>query len=233
MAKYIRRHDFWARLVHWAYTIFGLTLAITGLAVFVPGLGRLIGFDVLQASSWVHRVVGIAFVVVPLIGYIARPSNVKHIFQNLFAKWDKDDKNFMLFFVLYLFNPKKYNMPKQHYIKSGQRVSDLVMYTLIIIFMVTGVLLLVGTNLLPVWVFAVSKFAHQVAFVVFAILIVIHIFLGAGIFQPYRRLPRAMFGDGMVSESDALYHWGHWAEKELASGENVVEKPTKAESAKA
>jgi formate dehydrogenase subunit gamma len=34
-----------------------------------------------------------------------------------------------------------------------------------------------------------------------------------------------MFGDGLVSESDALYHWGHWAEEELASGENVVEKP--------
>jgi formate dehydrogenase subunit gamma len=32
-----------------------------------------------------------------------------------------------------------------------------------------------------------------------------------------------MFGDGRVSESDALYHWGHWAEKELASGKNVVE----------
>lgn len=33
-----------------------------------------------------------------------------------------------------------------------------------------------------------------------------------------------MFGDGTVSESDALYHWGHWARQEIASGENVIEK---------
>ena len=51
-----------------------------------------------------------------------------------------------------------------------------------------------------------------------------HIFLGAGIFQPYRGTAKLMFGDGTVSESDALYHWGHWARKEIATGENVVEK---------
>ncbi|MCL2437717.1 MAG: cytochrome b/b6 domain-containing protein [Coriobacteriia bacterium] len=226
MTKYIRRHNFWARFVHWAYAVFGIVLLITGLTIFVPGLGELLGVEVLQTSSQVHMIVGILFVVVPIIGYIAKPSNLKHILQNLFRRWDKDDVDFMKFFPLYLFNPKKYNMPKQHYIKSGQRASDIVMYLLILVFMVSGVLMLVGTNLLPVWVFAVAKFAHQLAFVLFAVLLVVHIFLGAGIFQPYRRLPRGMFGDGLVSESDALYHWGHWAEEELASGENVVEKPS-------
>ena len=54
-----------------------------------------------------------------------------------------------------------------------------------------------------------------------------HIFLGAGIFQPYRGTAKLMFGDGTVSESDALYHWGHWARKEIASGKNVVEKDAK------
>ena len=230
MTRYIRRHNFWARFVHWAYAVFGIVLLITGLALFVPGLGKLLGFDVLQASSTVHRVVGILFVVVPIIGYIAKPSNLKHIIQNLFRRWDKDDVDFMKFFPLYLFNPKKYNMPKQHYIKSGQRASDIIMYLLIFIFMASGVIMLLGTGFLfglmitPVWLFAIAKFAHQLAFVLFAILLVVHIFLGAGIFQPYRRLPRGMFGDGLVSESDALYHWGHWAEEELASGENVVEK---------
>ena len=49
-----------------------------------------------------------------------------------------------------------------------------------------------------------------------------HIFLGTGIFQPYRGTHRLMFGDGMVSESDALYHWGHRAREELESGKKVV-----------
>ncbi|MCL2526494.1 MAG: cytochrome b/b6 domain-containing protein [Coriobacteriia bacterium] len=224
MTRYIRRHNFWARMVHWAYAVFGIVLLLTGLALFVPGLGQLLGVQVLRASSFVHMVAGILFVAVPIMGYVAKPSNVKHIVQNLFARWDKDDVDFMKFFPLYLFNPKKYHMPKQHYIKSGQRASDIVMYLLIIVFMLTGVVMLLGVNLIPVGLFAAAKLAHQLAFVVFSILLVIHIFLGAGIFQPYRRLPRGMFGDGLVSESDALYHWGHWAESELASGENVVVK---------
>jgi len=233
MARYIRRHNFWARFVHWVYAVLGIFLLITGLAIFVPGLGEVLGVGFLRASSTAHAFAGIAFVVLPIIGYMAKPSNLKHIVQNLFRRWDKDDVDFMKFFPLYLFNPKKYNMPKQHYIKSGQRASDIVMYMLILVFMCSGVLMLLGTNLLPVWIFAAARLAHVLAMMLFSILLVVHIFLGAGIFQPYRRLPRGMFGDGLVSESDALYHWGHWAEEELASGKNVVEKPSKVEVAKA
>jgi formate dehydrogenase subunit gamma len=34
---------------------------------------------------------------------------------------------------------------------------------------------------------------------------------------------KVMFGNGLISESDALYHWGHWAREELENGENCVE----------
>ena len=51
-----------------------------------------------------------------------------------------------------------------------------------------------------------------------------HIFLGAGIFQPYRGTHRLMFGDGTVSEADALYHWGHWARDVLKTDNNLVRK---------
>lgn len=32
-------------------------------------------------------------------------------------------------------------------------------------------------------------------------------YLGLGIFTPYRGTVRLMFGDGKVSETDAVYHW--------------------------
>ena len=51
-----------------------------------------------------------------------------------------------------------------------------------------------------------------------------HIYLGAGIFPAYRGTARIMFGDGKVSESDAAYHWGYWANQELALGKNVTEE---------
>jgi formate dehydrogenase subunit gamma len=36
-----------------------------------------------------------------------------------------------------------------------------------------------------------------------------------------------MWGDGKVSESNALYHWGFWAREELEKGDNVVVEETK------
>ena len=50
-----------------------------------------------------------------------------------------------------------------------------------------------------------------------------HAYLGLGIFTPYRGTVRLMFGDGKVSETDAVYHWGYWADVEITSGKNVVE----------
>ncbi len=70
----------------------------------------------------------------------------------------------------------------------------------------------------------VFRMLHDIFFVIMAIFAIAHIYLGAGIFQPYRGTWRIMFGNGLVSESDALYHWGDWAREELESGKNVIEK---------
>ena len=71
----------------------------------------------------------------------------------------------------------------------------------------------------------VARLVHDVFFFLTVFVGIAHIYLGAGIFQPYRGTARIMFGDGKVSESDAAYHWGYWANEELALGKNVtVEK---------
>ena len=46
-----------------------------------------------------HRVLGIIFVVVPLISAIAAPKGVAHIAKNLFHSWDSDDKKWMALFA--------------------------------------------------------------------------------------------------------------------------------------
>jgi len=35
---------------------------------------------------------------------------------------------------------------------------------------------------------------------------------------------KVMWKDGLISESDALYHWGHWARDVLKTDNNVVRK---------
>jgi formate dehydrogenase subunit gamma len=170
-----------------------------------------------------HRILGAIFVIVPLLSWIVKPSNFIHTFKNIFAPWDKDDKDFMKKFVPYLFNPTKNHMPKQQFIKSGQRISDLVMYLFIFAFMITGILMWLGAPRISEDVFSIARFIHDLSFFGWLCLMVIHIYLGAGIFQPYRGSARFVFGDGYAKVDDARYHWGHWADKELASGENVIE----------
>ena len=96
---------------------------------------------------------------------------------------------------------------------------------------VTGMILWLNTGLLPnggmkvafstdvlLW----ARLLHDIFFALTTIVGIAHIYLGAGIFEPYKGTARIMFGDGKVSESDALYHWGYWANEELPSGRNVT-----------
>ena len=71
-----------------------------------------------------HRVLGFIFVLVPLISAIMAPKGVAHIFKNLFAKWNSDDKKWMLLSFPYPFMAKWIHMPDQDEVKSGQRFAD-------------------------------------------------------------------------------------------------------------
>ena len=73
-----------------------ILLAISGLFVFVPQLAQAVGADTVFVIRMSHRVLGIIFVLVPLISAIMAPKGVAHIFKNLFAKWNSDDKKWML-----------------------------------------------------------------------------------------------------------------------------------------
>lgn len=227
MTRYIQRHNAVKRTEHWSHTISTIALIITGLFVFIPSLGQAIGQDALNIIRLGHRVFAVIFIVVPVITTVMQPKNLAHQLQHLFAKWDKDDWKFMQLFLPYLFAPKKVHMPKQHAVKSGQRLADGALVVCAILIAISGALLWGGTYFAALrgpLVIRYSMLVHDIAF--FGILIVgmAHAYLGAGIFQPYRGSARLMFGDGKVSESDALYHWGYWAEEELASGKNVVEE---------
>ena len=137
----------------------------------------------------------------------------------------------------YLFFPSKVHMPPQHHVKSAQRLADGALVFFCIIMAVTGMILWLNTGLLPnggmkvafstdvlLW----ARLLHDIFFALTVIVGIAHIYLGAGIFEPYKGTARIMFGDGKVSESDALYHWGYWANQELTSGKNVtVEKDGK------
>ena len=221
----IKRHSRQTRWTHGITIVCCLLLCVSGLFVFVPALGQALGAQAVFTIRMSHRVIGAVFVLVPLISAIMAPKGVAHVFKNLFAKWNSDDKKWMLLFFPYLFMAKWIHMPDQDEVKSGQRFADGMLWLAGALMGVTGVLLVLNGWLVDFGgAHGVILWLHDLGFLLIAVCGLAHIFLGAGIFQPYRGTIRLMFGDGTVSESDALYHWGHWARKELESGKNVIRK---------
>lgn len=224
--RYIKRHSKQARWTHGITVICCIWLMVSGCFVFISPLTQLVGPDVAFAMRMSHRVIGVVFVLVPIISAIKAPKGVAHIWHNNVCKWTSDDKLWMKLFFPYLFLAKWVHMPDQDEQKSGQRFADGMLWICGFAMAITGVLLLLGEVAisLPGGVHGVLLLLHDVFFLLMAIFACAHIFLGAGIFQPYRGMWKVMWKDGLISESDALYHWGHWARKELDEGKNVVKK---------
>ena len=236
MTRYIQRHSLLTRVTHGVAAIGCILLAISGLFVFVPSLGGgIMGGDFTYAMRMLHRVLAVPFILVPLFAVLKSPKGFVHLFkEDIFGKWDKDDVAWAMKFPLYLFAPSKVHMPPQHHVKSAQRLADGALLFFCVMMAITGMVMWVKTSILPNggWrmdvspeVFLTAKFLHDVFFFLTVFVGIAHIYLGAGIFQPYRGTHRIMFGDGKVSESDAVYHWGYWANEEIALGKNVTEVP--------
>ncbi len=233
MTRYIQRHSLLTRVTHGVVAIGCIVLAVTGLFVFWPTLGgSIMGGDFTHAMRMLHRIVAVPFILVPIYALLKSPSGAAHLLkEDIFGKWDKDDYAWAMKFPLYLFAPSKVHMPPQHHVKSAQRLADGALLFFCVIMTLSGLVLWLKTGLLPngglkvdfsaetmLW----ARLIHDVFFFLTTFVGIAHIYLGAGIFQPYRGTYRIMFGDGKVSESDAAYHWGYWANEEIALGKNVT-----------
>lgn len=222
MTQYIQRHSLFKRVIHGIHMVACMILIASGLVVFVPAIGRAVGPDFVQFVRLSHRIFAVIFIAGPLVGIVVAPKGFVKIIKNLTAKWDDDDKKFMALFPKYMFAAKTTHMPPQHEVKSGQRLADGALLLAALGIAISGVFLWVGPPAISLGLFAAMKLLHDICFLGVCIIMVAHIYLGAGIFEPYRGLGRLMFGNGRVTVGEARYHWGHWADEELASGKNVI-----------
>ncbi len=220
--RYIQRQSSFARGLHWIHTIACLALFATGLILFITPVAIAVGPTTIQGARIVHRVMAVIFIVAPLVAVAISPKGFIHMWKSLFFKWDADDKEFMAKFLPYLLLGAKQHMPPQRQQKSGQGVADGILIFASIGIALTGIVLVwpdfFGGGSFVRW----NLMLHDGLMLLIGVIMVAHIYLGAGIFQPYRGSGKLMFGDGRVSESDALYHWGTWAKEELRKGDNVI-----------
>ena len=232
--RFIKRHSVLTRISHGCVAVSCVWLMISGLFVFVPALAAA-NPDLTRFMKVTHRVVGVIFIIAPLFGAIGSPQGVVAFFKKYLCRWTPQDVEFLVKFVPYMLMPKKVHMPDQDEVKSGQRIADGALIIGGVMMAVSGLFLWLGTTVFTVsaGVLAVMRFIHDLFFLWLVVFVVAHVFLGAGIFQPYRGgTVKLMFGNGQVSEANALYHWGFWAREEIEDGKNVVVKKVSDEDRK-
>lgn len=217
--RVIQRHSFQTRLTHDIVAISCVWLMISGLFIFIPAWAAALP-NVARFMRISHRIVGCIFILAPIISAILAPGGFKAFMKKYLCKWTPEDWEFLKKFVPYMLGCKRVHMPDQDEVKSGQRFADGMLILGGIMMAISGVTLWLGTT---VWhasagTITVMRFLHDLFFIILVIFVVAHIFLGAGIFEPYKGTITLMFGDGAVKESDALYHWGFWAREEIEKG---------------
>lgn len=236
--RYIQRHSLLTRVTHGTAAICCILLAITGVFVFVPSLGGgIMGGEFTKTMRMIHRVLAIPFILVPLFALLRSPGGFWHLLTvDIFGKWDADDFRWSAKFPFYLFAPQKVHMPPQHHVKGAQRLADGALLFSCVFLALSGLVMWASTGIPFPGGFRIefsqntlllAHVVHDIFFFIAVFVGIAHIYLGAGIWQPYRGTARIMWGDGKVSESDAAYHWGYWANQELALGKNVTVEPDK------
>ncbi|MEE8716739.1 MAG: cytochrome b/b6 domain-containing protein [Coriobacteriales bacterium] len=217
--RVIPRHSLKTRITHDIVAVTCLWLMVSGAFVFVPALAAAFPAAT-QFFRMSHRVMGAIFIVAPILSAITSPRGFKEFLGKYFVKWTPQDWEFLKKFVPYMLGAKRVHMPDQDEVKSGQRFADGLLILSSILIAVSGVVLWLGTSVFhaSAGVLLAMRTCHDVAFILLIVFGLAHIYLGAGIFQPYRGTSRLMWGDGKVTEADALYHWGFWARKQIEKG---------------
>ena len=208
----IQRQSLFARSVHWVHTIATLLLFYTGLALYTQSLNGLAAlFGGIQNSRLVHHYSGFIFAGVPVLMGLANWGGLTRFLKETFSWEGKDDTDSLIKFPAYLFKAGK-KMPPQGRLKGGQKFADWFILGSSLSIAVSGIMIYFGSNIskaLVTWMFPL----HELSMIILGVFLLIHIYMGAGIFEPYRGMWRAMFGDGTVSRPDAEYHWSKWAKE--------------------
>lgn len=217
----IKRWGRVARLNHWVHLIAVLLLIYTGLALFVETTNILAnplgGFIVTRS---LHRLAAVVFIVVPVIAVIFNWRQFLEWVRDNFT-WGKDDTAWLVRFPLYFFRPSVKMPPVHKKSSSGQRVLIWLMLLGVVNQVITGFILWFRpfTKGAVLWATAL----HDVGFLLVGILLLFHIYVGLGIFKPYRGVWRGMLFDGKIDESLSEHLWPEWTEEQKRAGEATLD----------
>ncbi len=202
-----RKRTIW---FHWIHTAAFLALLITGAILFFPGLG---GAAAGGLTRSIHRIAVVFFVGVPLIYVAINPRMSWHFIKETFT-WGSADFRWVCLAPDYYFGGAEEKMLPQGHVNPGQKAWQLIVVVTSVIFLVSGLLMWFFKSSLPPGVFQWSVIAHDVAFIVALLMLLVHIYLG--VIHPRMTESLRSMLDGKVSRKYAQNHYGLWYKEAAA-----------------
>jgi formate dehydrogenase subunit gamma len=155
----------------------------------------------------VHRVTAVFFGLVPITYTILQP---RRMWMNLreFLTWGKDDIQWLKAAVPYYVAGKHEAMPPQPRFNSGERLNALIMVAGTLTFGITGLSMWFLKGIMPVQLFRIMVFIHDLTFIVTFVMFIVHFYLAVVHPLMWQSLITMRFG--RVPESYAREHHGKW-----------------------
>ncbi len=208
MEHEVERYRKPTRVLHWVHTSAFIILFLTGIFLFIPGLG------ILAQDSWsrvFHRVASILFVVGPAIYMFTNPKATMHGIKDAFS-WGMDDLGWLVAAPRYYFFCDEDCMPPQEHMNTGQKLWWLMVLFFGAIFIVTGAIMWFAKTTAPAGVLQWSIILHDVAFMASGPMFFVHVYLSVihPLMRPLRTGAWSSMTRGKVSAEYAQAHHGKW-----------------------
>lgn len=205
--RWIPKYTALERGLHWVHVGCFIPLAITGYIMFGPFLQALAQGESGQWIRLVHRVFAVIFGLVPITYLIFQP---RRLAMNLkeFLTWGKDDVQWAKAAVPYYLGGKHESMPPQPRFNSGERLNAIVMVLGTITFGITGLSMWFLKGIMPVELYRIMVFFHDLAFIITGLMFIVHFYLAVVHPLMWQSLISMRFG--YVSESYAREHHAKW-----------------------
>ena len=197
--------------LHWIHTAAFLVLIVTGAILFFPGIG---GPAAGGITRLIHRIAVVVFVAIPVIYSVFNPRAVMHFIKETLT-WGKDDIGWLEAAPFYYFGLGEEKMPPQGHVNTGQKMWQFIVLATGVLFVISGLVMMFFKGTVPAGLFQWCVIAHDVAFLLAFLMLLVHIYTGS-IHPRMTESLRSMF-DGKVSKKYAKSHYGKWYDEITAS----------------
>ncbi len=162
------------KIVHMFFAMAIVLLALTGMISL--HYGDILPGKEVEVLKYVHRILGVFFVMLPFLYYILEQRHMFRLFRKVFI-WNKSDWLWTKQLVYHITNHKKYPMPLKTEFNPGQKVWYLYIIIMIPFLSLTGLTLLVGSFYPNNSIIMLIKLTHMIIALTTDIFLFIHIYI--------------------------------------------------------